>query len=340
MGVPNTTTFKMRDVCLELQMTGYTSPPTMSLTNFFVDAPTISFDPSYKGGEICLLNYRNFCLISGCTVTYGALGLANDGTNIWATNFTQDRVSKIEPDGTVTTYIVGNAPMGIAYDGTNMWVTNVLDSSVSKVTPAGAVTTYSGLGDRPWGIAYDGTNMWTANCNGNNVSKITPAGAVTNYGSTGVGAMAIAYDGTNMWTANYGGGSVSKVTPAGSITTYTGMGARNPSSIVYDGTNMWTSNHSITYKGVSKVTPAGSVTNYDNVSTNHDSPYQLTFDGTYLWVADFGGTTGEYITRVDLSGVGKDFKIPTTGPRPIMYWNNYIWTIGQNTACLLRIGAT
>lgn len=302
MGVPDTTTFSMTDVCDELQMSGYTvtPTPTLSLTNFFADAPSSSFDPAYGGGENCLLNYRKFCLVSGQTVTYGAFGLASDGVNIWATNLSNDRVSKIEPDGTVSTYVVGNGPMGIAYDGANMWVTNILDDSISKVTSGGSVTTYGPTGARPWGVAFDGTNMWTSNFDGNSVSKITPAGSITSYS----------------------------------------VPSRNPSSIVFDGTDLWTSSHSVAHLGVSKITTGGTVTNYDNVSANICEPYQITFDGTYLWTANYNGAADAfYVTRITTSGDGKDIKVPTTPVRPIIFWNDYIWTHSSTAACLIRIGA-
>ena len=57
----------------------------------------------------------------------------------------------------------GLAPCGIAFDGTNMWTSNYGDNSVTKVFPNGTMTNYTGTGLDPYGIAFDGTNMWTAN---------------------------------------------------------------------------------------------------------------------------------------------------------------------------------
>jgi len=141
MAVPDTTTFRMSDVVNELQLDGCS---TMSLSQLFTCAPNVSFDSSYEGSQICLLNYRNYNLITGWTITAGAI------------------------------------PMGVTYDGTNVWTANYARNSVSKISPTSVETEYSGTCAQPLAIIYDGTNLWTANHSSCSVSRITTSGTITN----------------------------------------------------------------------------------------------------------------------------------------------------------------
>jgi hypothetical protein len=344
MAVPNTTTYSITNVKTELCIT-----ESSSLTAIFAEAPNITYDPAYKGTETCLLNFRNYKLISINTGFVGmSYGAASDGTNMWFPHYSTSNVTKLAPDGSKTVYgPVGTNPLGIAFDGTNMWTVNRTGNNVSKITPSGTITSYSlPAGSMPASIAFDGTNMWTGNNGNNTVSKITPTGTVTNYPIDAVYPQTIAYDGANMWVAgtspNYG--SITKVTSSGSYTRYDypsiGGGGIYPTQMVFDGTNMWTANEG--QAGVSKITPSGAITNYNGIITAMGQPadvYGIGFDGTYIWLSDkcWNGRVAKICTA---NGVKKRlycnagcgiFKMGFDGSR--------MWMSNVNGGCVTSIGA-
>jgi hypothetical protein len=56
MGVPNTTTFTLANVCDDLGLIGV----TRNLVQCFSSAASGSFDPAYSGAKNNLLNFRNY----------------------------------------------------------------------------------------------------------------------------------------------------------------------------------------------------------------------------------------------------------------------------------------
>lgn len=258
--------------------------------------------------------------------------LAFDGVNMWVTSYyTEDSVSKVTPDGTVTTYSgTGSWPKGIAFDGTNMWTANYLSNNVSKIEPDGTITNYSVPGN-PDGIAFDGVNMWTANYSGQSVSKITPAGSVTTYsGQADSWPWDIAFDGTNMWTVNYYG-SVTKYTPSGTATTYGGIG-NWATGIAFDGTNMWTvSNYE---NQIAKIDASGNVTTYSTGSNLGGGGYGLVFADVYLWVTD---QIDQRILKINPSGVIVKTYSLGFSPYNIISDGSSIWTSNSNGS-ISRLG--
>jgi len=57
-----------------------------------------------------------------------------DGSNIWATNWDSNTVTKIRASDGVTlgTYPTGSLPTGVGFDGANIWVANAVDDTVMK----------------------------------------------------------------------------------------------------------------------------------------------------------------------------------------------------------------
>lgn len=74
-------------------------------------------------------------------------------------NGTGNRVSKVTPDGQVTTYAQGiSVPNGLAFDvQQNLYVVTTYDGLVKRVSPQGAITDYS---DLPGGGIIGGTMIW------------------------------------------------------------------------------------------------------------------------------------------------------------------------------------
>jgi hypothetical protein len=68
---------------------------------------------------------------------------------------------------------VGTNPFGVAFDGADIWAPNYSDNSVTKLRASdGATLGTFAVGRGPFGVAFDGANIWVTNANSNTVSKL------------------------------------------------------------------------------------------------------------------------------------------------------------------------
>lgn len=116
----------------------------------------------------------------------GASGNAFDSEgNLYQSNIAGGRISKVTPDGTVSTFATTgiNGPVGIAVDSQdNVFVANCGDHTIRKITPDGTSTAFAAnaLFACPNGLTIDeNDNLYTSNFNNGNVIKITPDGTVS-----------------------------------------------------------------------------------------------------------------------------------------------------------------
>ena len=117
----------------------------------------------------------------------GASGNAFDSQgNLFQSNISGGRISKITPDGTVSTFTTTNiqSPVGVTVDeNDNVYTTNCKTlGEIIKTTPAGVSTIFAinNLMSCPNGLTIDNDgNLYTSNFNNGNVIKITPAGVVS-----------------------------------------------------------------------------------------------------------------------------------------------------------------
>jgi hypothetical protein len=231
-------------------------------------------------------------------------GITTDGTNLYVADDGNNEIRRIViATGAVTTLAGsttrGNAdgtgaaasfnqPSGITTDGTNLYVAEMGNNEIRKIVIAtGAVTTLAGSTTAghaddtgtaasfsgPADITTDGTNLYVVEYQNNEIRKIVIAtGAVTTLaGSTtaghadGTGAAAsfsgptgITTDGTNLYVAECSNGEIRCIVIAtGAVTTLAGS------------------------------TTAGSVDG-TGAAARFNEPYDITTDGTKLYVADNG----------------------------------------------------
>ncbi|HMC43225.1 MAG TPA: hypothetical protein VKI20_09460, partial [Acidimicrobiales bacterium] len=106
-------------------------------------------------------------------------------------------------DGGPATSAALNFPLGVAVDGSgNMFVADGANNRVRKVSPAGTITTFVGTGaaaysgdggpataatlDFPTDVAVDGSgNLFIADFNNSVVRKVSPAGVITTVAGSG-----------------------------------------------------------------------------------------------------------------------------------------------------------
>ncbi|CAM4104602.1 hypothetical protein KIPE111705_40445 [Kibdelosporangium persicum] len=136
--------------------------------------------------------------------THGDYGLGMDPNTgeIWHTSFGGNRVTKLDPSGTViASYAHGNnTAQGVAVDSNhNVWVAHSLNNATTvghlrtDGTYVGNVSLPGGNG--PTGVAVD-TNgkVWVTNYNTSNVMRIDPAAGPIGGGGFPVGAVDLTVD--------------------------------------------------------------------------------------------------------------------------------------------------
>ena len=239
------------------------------------------------------------------------LGITTDGTNLYVADTSNNTIRKVVIATGVVTTLAGTAgfagstddtgaaarfhgPYGITTDGTNLYVTDTLNHTIRKVVIAtGVVTTLAGTAGSfgstdgtgaaarfywPSKITTDGTNLYVADRPNHTIRKVVIAtGVVTTLAGTagfagsadGTGAAARFYepfgittDGTNLYVADTSNNTIRKVVIAtGVVTTLAGTAGSSGST---DGTG---------------------------VAARFHLPYDITTDGTNLYVADSGNNT-------------------------------------------------
>jgi RHS repeat-associated protein len=149
-----------------------------------------------------------------------------------------------------------NQPLGAVVDALgNVYVTDVGNERIRKISPSGTVSTFAGNGTpgsgngtgtsatfyHPVGMCIDAAgNIYVADEDNNMIRKMTPAGVVTTIaGQTGSGYVdgassvakfnlpcGVAVDASgNVYVADYNNNVIRKVTAAGTVSTFAGSGA-------------------------------------------------------------------------------------------------------------------
>ncbi len=167
-----------------------------------------------------------------------------------------------------------NRPYNVTTDGTNLYVTDNVNNTVRKIViSTGAVTTLAGSAglsgstdgtgaaarfNFPNGITTDGTNLYVADTSNNAIRKIViSTGVVTTLSATVSGPSGITTDGTNLYLTEGANSVVRQIVLSTGVVT--------------------------TLAGTSGVT--GHADGTASAAT-FNLPYNITTDGTNLYVAD------------------------------------------------------
>jgi sugar lactone lactonase YvrE len=181
---------------------------------------------------------------------------ADEAGNIYVADYGNNRIRKITPGGTVSTFagssIAGsedglgkaatfNHPYGIAVDASgNVYVSDNGGSLIRKITSDGLVSTFI-ENTSATGLATDASgNLYVADAIGNVIVKITPAGVIDtlagdplSFGAEdGTGAdatfnnpLGVAVDASgNVYVADNNNSTIRKITPSKVVSTIAGSG--------------------------------------------------------------------------------------------------------------------
>jgi hypothetical protein len=237
-------------------------------------------------------------------------GICSDGTNIWLSSNYSNKLTKIEPDGTVTDYTdkMGTENWGLSYlcwDSVNtcVWGTgnNASNGVVCKMVNGVKQATYNlPAGNVTTDIAFDGTSVWIANHDLHGVTIMLPDG--TGSGTnillvTGCAPHGLCFDCTYMWVSLTGVNSVVKCMLDGTIVGDFDSEAE-PYGLAWDGEFMWCCNYSAW--SVSKFAQDGDRTDYVNSDTGWKPSHIAFYDGAMYVVDENDGD--DVVTKVTLDG--------------------------------------
>jgi sugar lactone lactonase YvrE len=149
------------------------------------------------------------------------------------------RIHRISPAGAVTVWAEGfNGASGNAFDSRgNLYQSNIRGDRISRITPDGEVSTFATDGiDGPVGIAIDtNDNLYVANCIGNTIRKVMPDGSTQPFAASSLlrcpNGIAIAQDG-NFYVANFSNGDVLRITPDGTVNRHVTLEGNNNGHIL------------------------------------------------------------------------------------------------------------
>src|ERR1019366_6810066 len=246
--------------------------------------------------------------------------------------FTQansDRVSKITPAGTVTTFSLTqySTPKGIASgsDG-NLWFTEQGSNKIGQMSPAGVLLNEYAAGNG--GLFYitsgaDG-NLWFPVNNDNAIGRLSTGGNFTEFTIPTLGARAAGItkgpDG-NVWFSE-GAGNVAKIDSSGHITEYPIPGGAQKilgTIAVGPDNNLWILEN-IAQSAVAKVSTAGALlAEYPVLFENYPQGLKAGSDGA-MWITQeypnnvIRMTTSGIVSYVPLTTVNADGNDLAFGP--------------------------
>jgi len=186
----------------------------------------------------------------------------------------------------------GPSPQGLAWDGEYLWVSDDSTDIIYSINHLnGSInSSFSSPGSESRGLTYDGTYLWNIDNNARKIFKLSPDdGSVIDflelpeeYPFTG-----LTWDGTYLWSAYSAGwsSSVVRIDPAnGNVDSSFFCDAEG---LAFDGTYLWNNKSSYgSSKGLVEKHELHHGSKIEYFRTPGYYPTGLTWDGSYLWLAD------------------------------------------------------
>ncbi len=260
--------------------------------------------------------------------------------NLYVANFYGGTVSKIDTNGTVTTFASGfDRPTALAFDTAgNLYVSVWGDNSIHKIDTNGTVTTFASGLNTPEGLAFDNLgDLFVSNVGNKSILKINTNGTTNTFAASLVNSPNyLAFDGNgNLYACIWANGLVLKLTPNGTVSTFV-SGLYEPQQLAFDDSgNLFVANQG---NGIiSKITPNGTVSTFatningafglafapqagpssftnqsvilDDFSTNSSANYNII--ATFYYSGNYGISNGAFAPFS--SGIGTTYYLRNTG---------------------------
>ncbi|MGC8493956.1 MAG: hypothetical protein ACP5SH_19715 [Syntrophobacteraceae bacterium] len=197
---------------------------------------------SYSGGTVTKLKAANGALLGVYAVGVNPRAVLCDGRYIWvASGGDRGTVSKLREDGTMLWTTPMEDPWGMAFDGSTVWVTNRSTNRVTRLNESGCIVGVYKAGDQPLAIAFDGAYMWVADNGDDTVTKLSAVdGERVGKFPVGIDSFGIFSDGHYVWIVR-ANGVLTQITTQGCLIANFDAGDA-PDGIAFDGVNIWVAN--------------------------------------------------------------------------------------------------
>jgi len=170
-------------------------------------------------------------------------GLAFDGSNLWCSDATNDRIYRLTTTGSVVSSFAspGSIPTGLAWDGTNLWNADANTDRIYRLSTTGTVlSSFSTPGSIAYGLAWDGIGLWNSDGGVPTIWKLnTTGGIISSFSAPGTFHFDLAWDGQSLWLADAEALLFYRMDTAGNVLDYYLAPATFPTGLEWDGTNLW-----------------------------------------------------------------------------------------------------
>ena len=216
---------------------------------------------------------------------------------------TINAIVRITPSGSASIFATTSPdPDGLAFDRSgNLFVTIYWAQTISKITPDGTVSTFaSGFSGRLGGCAFDAVgNLYVVNLDGYVIQKITPGGSISTFATGETWPANLAFDQSgNLYMTDYIANRIERVGPAGGSVSTFATGLSNPNGIA-----MVPHGPSIVTPPQSQTAQAGSNAAFSVVASGLPWPnYQWQFNGQNISNATNTSLTLNSVTAANSGG--------------------------------------
>ena len=187
---------------------------------------------------------------------------------------------------TVVTYFAapGPSPRGLAFDGTNLWCSDATNDRIYKLSPSGSViSSFASPNSIPVGLAWDGANLWNADNNSDRIYKLSLTGSVlSSFAAPGGGGSGLVWDGLALWHCDFRADQIWKLNTNGAKLDSIPAPGTYTYGLAWDGENFWVADGYTLL--IYKIDPSGNVLDYFLTPGTYATG--LAWDGTHLWATD------------------------------------------------------
>lgn len=178
----------------------------------------------------------------------------------------------------------GPSPRGLAYDGSSLWCSDATNDRIYKLSTAGStLSSFSSPNTSPTGLAWDGTNLWNGDFGADRIYKLSAAGAVlSSFSAPGASAAGLTWDGSSLWYCDVDAPTIWKLNTSGAVLTSFSAPGTFHYGLAWDGQNLYLADAEALL--IYKMNTDGAVLDY--FLTPGTGPTGLSWDGGYLWLSD------------------------------------------------------
>jgi len=228
------------------------------------------------------------------------------GATLYVSTESNDGISIVSPQGIVSPYTyAGPKPYDLAFDAFgNLYICNFGGGTVSKLSPQGSITTLATGLDRPAGVAINNVTgeVFVAEFGADRVIKIGSNLQISTFAQT-IGPDSLAFDSIgNLYTANlrtdFTGDTITKIDTSGNTSIFA-SGINTPNGLAFDTSgNLFVSN--LQGNSITRIDTLGVASLWAASPSLLSGPAALAFDSVGdLYVANFQGGN---ITRISADG--------------------------------------